>query len=497
MASNSTGTASAPIVIREDSEADVHSTPRPADASHPLPSKPAQPPRPEHGRLDKRQRKPKPPPEPIRLNELHAPWLDCIPSSSRTSSERMLHEEIAAYQAYMAPTAAERTLREHVTHRLTATIKGRLRDARVYTYGSSATGLSLPNGDIDMVLQSGSADDEQGNKSKLFQLRSALTRDGIAAQAFVVTRARHLVMNIEGPTHCPYKADISINSLDGVDAVALINDYAVRMPALRPLVMVLKGLLGLHKLGSAASSGLSSYATISMVINFLQVNPYELPHASIDDPSANHSLGTLLLQFLQYYATDFPYETSYISVRESAVLLKESKTFHPPRQHSDALVIECMVNPDVDIARAASRMKQVRELFAETRQTLQEGLVAVQTAIDAGVLSGSVLKKVLGVSQELLDYRARIAQLIASRQHLRNDTPQARYNSYPSNVGASAPRGGSNSRSLQDRIGGYSGSSSGSSYRSYDSRDDRGRYPHQGGHYSGGYSGGYSGYGHR
>lgn len=128
--------------------------------------------------------------------------------------------------------------------------------------------------DIDMVFQSGSASDEQGNKSKLFQLRAALTRDGIAAQAFVVTRARHMVMNVEGPAHLgSYKADISVNSLDGVDAVALINDYAARMPAMRPLVMVLKGLLALHKLGSAASSGLSSYATISLVINFLQVCP--------------------------------------------------------------------------------------------------------------------------------------------------------------------------------------------------------------------------------
>lgn len=58
----------------------------------------------------------------------------------------MLHEEIAAYEAYMASTPAERTLRETVTQRLVASIKGRLRDARVYTYGSSATGLSLPNG---------------------------------------------------------------------------------------------------------------------------------------------------------------------------------------------------------------------------------------------------------------------------------------------------------------------------------------------------------------
>ncbi|VDC06711.1 unnamed protein product [Peniophora sp. CBMAI 1063] len=492
------GTATDPILVEDGSHPEANSVTLPTS----LPSKPAT------SKPDRRPRKPKPPPEPIRLNDLHAPWLETIPSSSRTSAERMLHEEIAAYQAYMAPTPAERTLRETVTHRLVASIKGRLRDARVYTYGSSATGLSLPKGDIDMVLQSGSSNDEQGNKSKLFQLRNTLTRDGVAAQAFVVTRARHMVMNVECPAHLgSYKADISINSMDGVDAVALINDHAVQWPAIRPLVMFLKGLLALHKLGSAASSGLSSYATISMVISFLQVNPYGLPQASIKDPIKTHSLGTLLLQLLQYYTSDFPYETSYISVREGAVLSKETKAFNPPRQQSDALVIECMVNPDIDIARAAGRMKQVRELFAETRRTFQEGLVAVQTAIDAGVLSGSVLKKVLGVSQELLDYRMRVTQLVASRQHLRDDTlPQSRRDSYQPYSGGSGPRGGPQGGSLLNRIGGYS--HTGSSYRSRDDRDDKRSYSYQSarpygseslnqGRYSSGYSGGYSGYGRR
>ena len=74
-----------------------------------------------------------------------------------------------------------------------------------------------------------------------------------------------------------------------------------------------------------------------------------------------------------------------------------------------------MVNPDVDIARAAGKMDQVCELFAETRRTLQEGLVAVQTAIDAGVLSGSVLKKVLGVSQEVsVSFLASVLLILAT-----------------------------------------------------------------------------------
>jgi non-canonical poly(A) RNA polymerase PAPD5/7 len=43
------------------------------------------------------------------------------------------------------------------------------------------------------------------------------------------------------------------------------------MPALRPLVLVLKSFLKQRKLNSAATSGLSSYAVTCMVISFLQV----------------------------------------------------------------------------------------------------------------------------------------------------------------------------------------------------------------------------------
>lgn len=43
------------------------------------------------------------------------------------------------------------------------------------------------------------------------------------------------------------------------------------MPALRPLVLVLKSFLKQRKLGSAASGGLSSYGIICAIISFLQV----------------------------------------------------------------------------------------------------------------------------------------------------------------------------------------------------------------------------------
>jgi non-canonical poly(A) RNA polymerase PAPD5/7 len=68
-----------------------------------------------------------------------------------------------------------------------------------------------------------------------------------------------------------YKADVSINNLDGVYVIDKINDYLKKMPALRPLVMVIKTFLLQRKLNSAATSGLSSYALICMAISLLQV----------------------------------------------------------------------------------------------------------------------------------------------------------------------------------------------------------------------------------
>ena len=68
-----------------------------------------------------------------------------------------------------------------------------------------------------------------------------------------------------------FKIDISLNHEDGVKAVPVIADYMQRMPALRYLVMVMKGFLAQHNLNSAAYGGLSSYSLICLAISFLQV----------------------------------------------------------------------------------------------------------------------------------------------------------------------------------------------------------------------------------
>lgn len=69
-----------------------------------------------------------------------------------------------------------------------------------------------------------------------------------------------------------YHVDVSINAEDGLRAIDIVKDYSDKMQALRPLVLLMKVLLMPRGLGSAATSGLGSYAVICMVVFFLKVS---------------------------------------------------------------------------------------------------------------------------------------------------------------------------------------------------------------------------------
>lgn len=149
-----------------------------------------------------------------------------------------------------------------------------------------------------------------------------------------------------------------MNADIGVKAVETVQKYLNDMPALRPLVLVLKRMLGQCNLDSAATAGLSTYSLVCMVISFLQViittfkfpmfdsisfqvNPMQRPIEFIEHPMEFESLGALLLDLLIYYTEMFAYETSRICIEspDGSVLTK------PPTTDSFSLSIACLVNP--------------------------------------------------------------------------------------------------------------------------------------------------------
>lgn len=53
---------------------------------------------------------------------------------------------------------------------------------------------------------------------------------------------------------------------------------------------------------------------VHVLIAYLQRNPARRPQKSLDEPLAEKSLGTLLMDFFRHYGHDFSYATHYISV---------------------------------------------------------------------------------------------------------------------------------------------------------------------------------------
>jgi non-canonical poly(A) RNA polymerase PAPD5/7 len=69
---------------------------------------------------------------------------------------------------------------------------------------------------------------------------------------------------------------MSVNGSEGLLALELVQGYLRNIPALRTLLMVVKGILCQNGLGSATHGGLSSYVTTCMAVSFFQVWPSRL-----------------------------------------------------------------------------------------------------------------------------------------------------------------------------------------------------------------------------
>nr|CCA19582.1 conserved hypothetical protein [Albugo laibachii Nc14] len=160
-------------------------------------------------------------------------------------------------------------------------------DAQIEIYGSTYTRLALPTSDIDCVLVSPSCEHE----SPSFILQEIA--QGIASQPELhrlelLTNAKIPVLKVMYQPKDQMRAillDLTCAHSpghSGLSARDLVFSYQTRMPALRPLVLVLKRHLKALGLNCAFTGGLSSYALVLLVVRFLQACGDH--HQQIEEP---------------------------------------------------------------------------------------------------------------------------------------------------------------------------------------------------------------------
>ncbi|KAG7095781.1 hypothetical protein E1B28_006484 [Marasmius oreades] len=302
-------------------------------------------------------------------------------------NDMRLHFEILSYMNYIRASASEKRARfaifSTLRHRIKKAFKGQV---QLTIYGSIATGLELPTTDLDLSMEIQT--NRQGRKGQLqvlYKLRSVLQNSGSIQDVQPRFGARvPILRGITSKNLGCIGVDITVNHEDGPKCVKAIRRYLLQMPALRPLIFVLKSLLSYRNLNDAAERGLSSYSLTCMCISFLQLNPKNRPKEWIENPYKAKSLGILLRDFLEYYAVEFPYAESYISVLQGRLLPKASVDWIQ-KENADLLAIECLVKHRNDVARATNRIPAIREAFKSASETL------LQTSLKDKTTLGSII----------------------------------------------------------------------------------------------------------
>ncbi|EEY61870.1 uncharacterized protein PITG_13830 [Phytophthora infestans T30-4] len=177
-------------------------------------------------------------------------------------------------------------------------------DALIDIYGSSYTRLALPVSDIDCVeRQPWTKELELLGSAKIPVLKMTYSLDPTEPDVLLDLTCGHSV----GHT--------------GLGARDLIYSLQTEMPALRPLVLILKSHLVNKNLNCAFTGGISSYVLVILVIRFLQVTCGD----AVVQPKWCYTfsrggrvtwytgIGSLVMLFLETYIT-FDYRRFGISI---------------------------------------------------------------------------------------------------------------------------------------------------------------------------------------
>lgn len=149
-------------------------------------------------------------------------------------------------------------------------------DSEINVYGSNYTRLALPVSDVDCVINVPSQAGEQPAEV-LSKIAHEVRQHISVTRVELLDAAKIPVLKVVfGPSSeaseqvmldltCAHSPGHS-----GLNARDLIYSFQVEMPALRPLVLVLKSHLQRHGLNCPFTGGLSSYGLVLMAIRFLQ-----------------------------------------------------------------------------------------------------------------------------------------------------------------------------------------------------------------------------------
>lgn len=235
-------------------------------------------------------------------------------------------------------------------------------DCKVESHGSFRTGTMVYGSDIDITvlmtenqdLKKESMTDDLAYKGRSNKL---LNRIANIIESYNLTLGNIIhIKNARVPVikcvdkRFKCKIDIVMDKYDSIESANFVLQQLERRPYLKHMVILLKYFLKRRHLSEVIRGGLCSYAQFLLILNFFQLHPL----IQNDQINIEENIGTIMMDFFQFYGLEFPFEKATISVLE--------KRYKPNRDSQ--INIEDPCNVENNVAAGCSSLSMIREIFS-------------------------------------------------------------------------------------------------------------------------------------
>ena len=288
------------------------------------------------------------------VDEGQPPWFVSRPHIENTVLR--LHEEILDFVDFMQHTREEIHARRKWVQSIKEACVALWPACKVSVFGSFFTGLSLPNGDVDVAVSEIPC--KPGTAMKM--LADHMLSKGQISWLEIIETAKVPVMKVRSQSS-GLRADVVFQP-DGLQSSKFIRSKVKEYPQMKPLLLFLKYFLLQRGLHETYTGGMGSYLLCNVVLHFLQRHPC-LKNGRF---YAGTSLGHLLFDFLKYYGQEFNYSSHGISVLEGGSIFTKTERFPEKNKRNTngpQLCLESPLSTSMDLGGACFRMPVLRNLF--------------------------------------------------------------------------------------------------------------------------------------
>ena len=304
-------------------------------------------------------------------SELFAPWV--VREYRHANFTLRLHEELLDFAAFISPAAGEEKRRAALLSRLSDLTTSLFPSSTLRPFGSYATKLYLPMGDLDVCLF-------DAPTNALHQLHRALEREGWASYLEHITSARIPIVKFMDRSS-GLRVDVCADQRVGQEAAQYVVAMSVKFPAFRPLLLFLKYFLHVRRLNDTYSGGVGSFLLQLMLLSHLHHHPAQ---------THDCNLGLLLLSFFDTYGNQLNYQSVGISLSPPSFYNKHDRSRYNP-QRPLLLSVENPLDSTHDVGVNSFGVMRVRRAMQYGYGRL------VERSVMEGRWEGSLLAMVLGV----------------------------------------------------------------------------------------------------